>query len=128
MSYTIESLPGEAIVLIRIDPSDHSPESAQKFAQELTTLLDAQTTPVYLINIMPAGYSFDMTDLLEGTRLIRAQTEVYRHANVAGLVAVTRDETLKAAYQGLSHEAFGGLYVTACDTLDEALAHARKNL
>lgn len=128
MPYTIDQLPGERIITIKIDPSDHSPANAQRFAQELTALLDAQTDRAFLITIMPDDYAFDMEDLLQGTQVIKSQTEVYRHRNVAGIAAVTTDPTLKAAYQGLSHEAFGSLYVNAFDTLDEAIRYARANL
>lgn len=125
MPTTIEKLSGEAIVIIRVDTQDFSPESAQAFEGDLAKLLDSQSEPVFLINVLPADYSFDMDDLMEATALVTAQSYLYHHANIKGMAAVTRSDTLKMAYDGLAAEAFGGLQVRTFATLEEAIAHAR---
>ncbi len=125
MPYKITKLPDEPIIVIAVDPTDFSPESAQAFQTELNALLDAQPTKVFLINLIPENFAFDMDDLLQATQLIRAQSELYKHPNIRGMVAVTSSEGLKLATRGLRDEVFGGIQVEAFSTLDEALAWIR---
>jgi len=125
MAAKIEKLPGEPILIIHIDTEDFSPESAQAFEKELIATLDAQHEPVALINIIPETYQFDMDDLMQATQLVKQQSHLYQHQNIKGMAAVTTNETLQMAYEGLSNEAFGNIYITAFPTLEEALNFAR---
>lgn len=128
MSYKIEKLSGEPIVLIHVDPYDFSMEGAQAFEKELTGLLDTQPQPVFVINVMPPDYHISVNELLDATKLIQAQSHLYHHTNVKGLAAVSTDETLKLAYEGLGDTAFGSIRVVAFNTLEEALDFARSQV
>jgi hypothetical protein len=127
MSYKIEKLPGERIILIYVDPYDFSRERAQDFERELTGLLDSQPDPVFVVNIMPPDYHISVNDLLDATKLIQAQSHIYHHAKIKGLAAVSTDDTLKMAYEGLSNTVFGNILVTAFSSLEDALDFARSH-
>ncbi len=128
MPYQITKLPDDPIIVIHVDPKDFSPVSARAFQTELTALLDAQPGPVYLINVLPEDFTFDMEDLLQATQIIKAQSHLYQHRNIQGMAAVTTSDPLKLAYNGLSNEVFGGIHVRAFGNFEDAVAwvHSQK--
>jgi hypothetical protein len=125
MPAQIEKLPGEPILIINVDTADFSPESARAFEKELQATLDTQQKPVVLINIIPEDYQFSIDDLVEATQLVKQQSHIYHHPNIKGMAAVTTNEALQIAHEGLSDETFGNIDIRAFDTLDEALNFAR---
>jgi hypothetical protein len=125
MSFTIEKLPGEPILLATGNADFHSAEGPA-LNDGMYEALEALSENVYLISDM-ARISFTLDDVLEGSTVMtsRGQKPVWAHARVIENIFVTSSGFIKMAAKGLSAPIFGGLQIKVCETRDEALAHCR---
>lgn len=126
MSYSVEKLPGEPIILY-VGHQDHQVAvEIENVVLDVTRLLDAQSEPVYFVNDLRAERTPTVDELIMAADLLaRKASAMYHHPMVRKLVVVTNNEVIRAAYQGGASKIFGNIHAVIFDTLDEALAYAR---
>ena len=124
MSYTIEKLPGEPIIL-STGGADFTGAEGPQLVEDMYQAVEHHPERIYLISDMSA-ITMTMDDVLQGSSLMtRGQKAAYSHPNVIENVFVTRSNFIKMAAKGLSAPIFGGLQVRVVETLDEALSYCR---
>lgn len=127
MSFTIEKIPGEPIVILTVESKQVLTELAV-FDEQLTAVLDAQNEQVFLIPDM-SNISLSLDDLTVGANTIaRGPGQRLHHPNVRENVMVTRDAMLKLAVIGLRTATFGSAHITVFDTREQALAYCRERI
>lgn len=122
MSYTIDKLPDRPVVLQTFQ-SGLSPEELVASVAELTTILDAQSEPVYCILDM-TQVSLGLDDVIAGANMAaRGSKPPFRHPNVREVVFVSSSGLVKLGARGLTSATFGNIAVRVFDTVHEALAY-----
>ena len=127
MSTTIKKLPGEPIVIHAMSSDyklvDELPKSFPKLLEFLGTLEE----PVFWLVDISAVAVITVEDLLTGTELVaRGEHALYRHPKIKYVVYISTSSMIKMAVDGMTKEAFGKFPISIFNTLDEALAFARK--
>ena len=118
MSYTIEKVIGEPVILCRID-ADYDPhEEAVRVIEEMTSLVAQQTESVFMIFDLRQP-SFDLQNILEEANRMRSVVD--SRSNLRGIMVITSDEGIKLAMQGLNSEVFGYIHIPVFEDIDEAL-------
>jgi len=124
MSYTLEKLPNEPIILDILNADYNRAADAQPHLNDLFALLEVQPTPVFLIfDISEVTFSFD--DILQGIKLATKQYQVFKHPKIQENIFVTSARFMKLASEGMHNPIFGGLSLRTIDTRAAALAYAR---
>ncbi len=124
MSYTVEKLPNEPIILDILNADYNRATDANSHLEELLNLLEAQRTPVYLIfDISEVAFSLD--DIMQGIKLATKQYQVFKHSNIRENIFVTDSRFMKLASDGMRNPIFGSLSIRTIETRDAALAYAR---
>lgn len=125
MSYTVEFAESEGILTATWYEGFNFKTEINKFVKEVEDILDAQSTPVYLIHAFDnAKLSF--SDIISGASMAsRGEASVFHHKMVKQVIFVTADRTLRLAAKGLNNVSFGFVSVKVFETLDEALDFIR---
>ena len=128
MSYSVEKLPGEPIVVSTMlddfSVADHLPG----MIDELSALFDSQPEPVYYISDV-GHLSLNLEDILFGsTATARGQNPVLHHPNIKRTILVTSSKMIKLAVKGMNSEVFGNIRIDLFETVDEAFAYVREQL
>ena len=126
MSFTIERLPDEPIILFRVGEGYRITTDLDPAIAEIMQMLDALDERVYLVLDESLEPTPTMEELLIATQVLtRGENPLFHHPNIRVLLVITTDEVLRLSYQGAASEMFGQLHAEIFDTLDEALAYAR---
>jgi hypothetical protein len=124
MPITVEQLPNEPIVLVRVtDPFDVNLDIPY-LIQEASRLFDASQEPLFdITEVVDLKGSF--SDLVTSlSMLTKGRSSVWKHPNVMGY-AIVMDSTLtRVAASALGKDS--ATPVTVTKTLDEALVVARE--
>jgi hypothetical protein len=125
MSYTLEKLPGEPILLNVLSETYDIGRDASASTEQLLDLLDTMDTPTFLIvDVRKLRLSFG--DMVGGLGfLTRGEAATFRHPNIREVVAVTTSDLLGMGAKALEQMQYGGLRSSVFETLDEALAYVR---
>jgi ethanolamine utilization protein EutA (predicted chaperonin) len=122
MSYSIEKLLNEPIVLCTFN-ADYSAEAElEQFIQQFQANLDAQREKVYVIFVATEA-SITYVDVLKGTRIVKYQ--LFKHPNVRENIVVTSTPFLKLIVQAITGPMFGKQPVYTVESLEDAVAYAR---
>jgi hypothetical protein len=127
MSFSIEKLPGEPIVLVTLGADytaeDDTPEIAQRFA----SLVEASGHPVKLvIDVRPAIRRATMNNITNGMLLaVEGDPPLLRHPLMDELILVAVTDVMKHVADGFRSPAFGNVKVNLFQMYDEAMAYAR---
>ena len=125
MSYTIEKLPGEPIIIVTTHPDFDAEAEYPLVRKEVAELLSRQPAPVfYIMDYTHLSAGLDEIMIVASGRTRQPDANL-RHPNVWQAIVVTNQDILRMAARGVSGEVFGGFDVPTFDTLDEALAYAR---
>jgi hypothetical protein len=128
MSYTLEKLPNEAIIVYTQGPATHETQGIVETLDDIAHFLNAQSDAVFLIwNV--GGMSIDMDDLIQSaSKAGRGSNAVLHHSRVRENVYVVSNRMVRLAIKGLESATFGRAKVIQFDTLDEALSYCREQL
>lgn len=128
MSYTIEKLPGEAIIVYTQGAATPEEQGIVETLEDIARCLDQQTERVFLVwNV--GGMSIELDDLVQSaSKAGRGSNAVLHHPKVRENVYVVSNRMVRLAIKGLESATFGRAKVVLFDTLDEALSYCRDQL
>jgi len=124
MSYSIEKLLNEAIIIAHANALYADGEDVSSFTRELSSTLDQQKTPVYLV-VDITGLDLTLDQLIEATAFATRDTQIFKHPKVIETLSVSDSPYLNLASQGLNNPAFGNVEVRIFAQIELALAYAR---
>jgi hypothetical protein len=124
MSYSIEKLPNEPILLCVMNADYSTAAEAEHFIGGIMKALDNEHEHVYLImDALAATVSFE--DALYGTRLVTQQLQLFKHEKIQESIVVTSRRFLQLVVQGLNNPIFGNIQIQHFESSTEAVAYAR---
>lgn len=128
MSYTIERLSDEPIVVYTQGPATRDTQGIAETLDDIARALDEQTDKVFLIwNV--GSMTIELDDLIQSaSKAGRGSNAVLHHTNVQENVYVVSNRMVKMAIKGLESATFGRAKVVMFDTLDEALGYCRAQI
>jgi hypothetical protein len=126
MSYTIEQLPGEPIVLVTFANPFDIRTDIPLFVEELRAIFDASPEP--LIDITDTrGLKIAFGDIVAGMAMLtRGTMSVLNHPNVARYIIVADSDLIRVAGQALGQRQYGNLRVSVVKDPGEAQRLARE--
>ena len=126
MSYSVEKLPDEPIVVTTLHADYSNDQDGEASMIETVALLDAQSEAVYYIFDV-SRYSPSFDDVIAAVNWGGpGKSPTLRHPNVREPLIVTHSSMVKLAAQGLKSATWGHLIVQVFGTVEEALAYARQ--
>lgn len=127
MTYTIEKLPNEPILLQTFNPGFSMIKDGPASIEDATRLLDSLDEPVFFINDMSHSTpSFE--EVLHGSNMTARQTQLFKHPMIRETIIVTSSSLMTLAVKGMNSATFGNLQMKVTRTLDEALEYTRTQL
>ena len=125
MSYIVEMLPDEPILISTLHADFDFSTEAQSSTEDALALLEKVSEPVYYIaDSSKVRFSFD--DTIEGSNMAaRGDNPLFHHPNVKQVLLVVGDVMQEMSAKGLQSDIFGNVNVKTFASMDEALAHAR---
>lgn len=127
MSYSVEKLPDERIVIAHANNLYSAADDGVPLMQNMIDVLDEQETPVYLI-VDIAGLDMSLDELLQSSAAATRESQFFKHPKIIETIAVTDSSFLRLALQGLNTPAFGNVNISVCEQLEEALVAARERI
>ncbi|MFN8372935.1 MAG: hypothetical protein U0694_08665 [Anaerolineae bacterium] len=127
MSYTIEKLPDERIIINTLNEDYTFGHDSAPNVDELIALLDAQPVPTYLLIDLTAA-SVNFSDILQAIALVTKQYQLLKHRNVCESVVIANKPFLKSAAEGLRNPLFGNVKIRVFDSIAAALAYVREQM
>ena len=125
MSYTIEVNQNQNTLICTWHEDFDFKTEIDAFIDELTPILDALPTSVYMVNLF-IDLKLSFTDIMTGASMAtRGEASVFHHDNVKQVIFVTQDRTLSLAAKGLNSFSFGNVDIKVFKTLDEAMDFIR---
>jgi hypothetical protein len=125
MSYTIEKLPGDPIIVATTGEDFSISTEIDPLNVDLLKLLDAATEPIYYI-VDVRTISISVSDAIyAATAVARTENAPFRHPNMKHVIIVTESNLAKLSAKGLDSDVFGHLKVTVVESPDEAFAYVR---
>lgn len=128
MSYTIENVDTDPILIITIHEEYNVATDQAKSDAEVRPYLDNAQQPLYhIVDISNLKMSLD--DIVSASNFgSRREDALWRHPMIATLVFVTPNKLAQAAAKGLGSVAFGNIPVKTFNTCDDALAWIQAEL
>ncbi len=128
MSYSIEPVTGEQIIVIAFHQDFDFKHELRPLTEDLRAMLDGASEKVILINDLE-HISLKLEDLLNAGDMARRREEsMFHHPNVLGIAVVSSSKVIQLSARGLNSATFGNLNLPVFATLDEALGYARSQL
>jgi hypothetical protein len=124
MSYSIEKLPNEPIIVQILNEDYTFGGEASPSMKELTQLLDAQPEPIWLIMDMSA-VTLSLDDAIQAASMATEQHKLLKHRNTRESILVTDKRLIKLMAQGMNNPIFGNIVLKTFDLRSAALAYAR---
>ena len=126
MSYSLELLPDEPILIITLHESYNHERDFEAYLNEAVVLLDSLDRPVYSITDITHIKVNIFQDFITGfNQVFRGQGATINHPNIDKVIIVSTDKLMKLGAKGLNSATFGFLSVPVFDTPEEALTYAR---
>ncbi len=128
MSYTIELLPGEPILLSNIHADFNVGQELLEAVNQLTRMLDAADGQLYYVTKLE-NFSLSFGDMVQVlSRLTSGDLAFMKHPNLYKVVVVANNDLIRLGSNALSQTQYGGVRVDVFDSLEEALASVRDEL
>ncbi|MBN1203257.1 MAG: hypothetical protein JXJ20_15520 [Anaerolineae bacterium] len=127
MSYTVEKIAGESVILVKLN-ADFDVKEAKEAFEASFKLLAEQTEPVYVIWDSSQSPDADLQAIMEGANVSRASRTGAPLPNELGSIVITNNPAVKMAMQGLNSEVYGHLVIPVFEEIDEALAYVHQQL
>ncbi|NDJ53851.1 MAG: hypothetical protein GYB68_12320 [Chloroflexi bacterium] len=129
MSFTLEILANEPILLVKVSPDFVPKLHAADSARQETELLDGLEQPVYRLVDLLDMQTFDLEDLVVSADVsARRPDAIDLHPNIIKNVYVTQSPIQQQALRGMANEIFGSIEVVIVETREEALAWIHQHL
>ncbi len=127
MSFKIEMLPDEPIVVITLGEDFNVEADTPAISRQYIELVEAASQPVYLIiDFRPARKALSVASIIAGANLsAKGEVPFFNHPLNKEVIWVATSEVMKMAAKGLNTDIFGKLKVSVFETLEEALSYAR---
>jgi hypothetical protein len=128
MSYSLQKLPGESIVIFTAGKDFDMAQEVASAATDANKLLDGlPDEQIVYINDMSQMPSLNLDGAIVGaSETGRGQSPIFHHPKMRMLLIITKDPLLKMAVHGLDSSIYGNIHAEIVDTLDQALKVARK--
>ncbi len=123
MSYSIEKLPDEPVILTRWHEGFDPKTEMAGLSKERAALLAAQTEPTFLITDVRASRP-DLEEIMVVANAARADTP----PNLREHIIVTDNLAIKMATKGLDTDAFKHRKMPVFSDLDEAMTYVHQQL
>lgn len=128
MSFSIEKLPGEPIIISTMARDFNPHQNGEAFWNALAAAMEGEASPIYRITVLDgieANFSDMMITLAEEARGDRPGSTA--DPRIRALL-VARIPMAQLAVEGLKQDQYGQLDVSLFTTLDEALDYARAEI
>jgi hypothetical protein len=124
MSYSVEKLPNEPVVLSVLYADHNVAIEGEQSLMDTLKVLDAQRNPVYLVlDILEMNFRLD--DAIQAVSMATQQNQVFKHPRIIETVAVTNSRLMQLVAKGMKSATFGNLNIRVFDSRSAALAYAR---
>jgi hypothetical protein len=124
MTYTLEKLSDEPIILHTLLPEHSFSAHGEQSLTDIFNMLDAQAAPVYVIFDMTDA-NFNLDDVMRAANVAMKQIKILSHPKMREAVVVTHSRLLKLAADGMKSATFGNANIRAFDSRNAALAYIR---
>ncbi len=125
MSYTVEKMSGEPVVLVRLNSDYDAVQEMQDTIQSSNALIAQQTEPVFSIWDVDQS-NVNLEGLMSGTNVARQETAT--PPNQMGSIILGNSPYLQLLAQGLNSDTYGHLNIRVFGQLDEALAYVHEQM
>ncbi len=125
MSYTVEKMAGEPVVLIRLNADYDAATEMAGTLHESTALIAQQNEPVFSIWDIERT-SVNLESLMAGTNAARLDSAA--PPNQAGSIILGNSPYLKLLAKGLDSSTYGNLKIAIFEQMDDALAYIHGQL
>ena len=126
MSYTAEKLPGEPIVFAKLNADFSVAKEGEPLNSDALMLIEAEAEPVFYVADI-SDYPPSIDDIVAAVNWGgKGKAPTLNHPNVCEAIIVSRSSVVKLAVQGLRSASWGNMKVQCFETLDEAMAYARR--
>ncbi|MBI5961287.1 MAG: hypothetical protein HY866_21290 [Chloroflexi bacterium] len=124
MSFKVEKLSGEPIILSTIYPDYNLFEEIAISDQAAMDLLDAATQPMFMI--IDLQVQLDFGQITIGADIeARGSNPLWHHKNMRQVILVTTNKMVPLAAKGMASQLYGYVNVEVFETVDEALRYIR---
>jgi hypothetical protein len=128
VTFKIEILPGERIMIITLSAEYSVSRDLGKLNDESREMMDNAEAPLFCIMDFTL-VSLTLNDIIGAANTSsRGQEPIMHHRNMLAFVAVTPNRMLQLAAKGLRSVTFGNVNALAFETMEEALAYVRSQL
>jgi hypothetical protein len=122
---TVEDLP--IITAVCLEGFKLGPDMIPMMESITAILKDASTRHIVIFDLEHA--SFGMDDIIATANIAnRPDLSIDKHPAVRGMIAVSTSRVIGMALRGMNSPVFGNFSMPLFPTLDEAIAHAKKQL
>jgi hypothetical protein len=126
MSTETTLLPGEPIILHKLDATFSLAKDMIPDSERVTKLLDSSQQPLYLI-VDLTDVKLNFSDLVASmATATKGGKAVLRHPNIKQIIAVTTSDLLALGAKALKQAQYGQLEAQVFSSLDEALTYVRQ--
>ncbi|MBN1565574.1 MAG: hypothetical protein JXA10_17145 [Anaerolineae bacterium] len=127
MSFSIEQLPDEPIVLVTLGADYEAEIDTPEIARQFGPLVESVGAPVKLvIDVRPAFQRATMNNITNGMVLaVESDPPLLRHPLMDELIFVAVTDVMKHVADGFRSPQFGAINVKLFQMYDQALAYAR---
>lgn len=126
MSYEMEKLPDEPIILITLHADWNMRETLPGIIEALGALLDDLDEDVYFVSHLSPEVPFSVNDIVWSANVVGGSGgTILRHPRIKAYLSVAPNRLLAMAAEGMRSATFGKLNVHTFATVDDALAFAR---
>ena len=128
MSYKIEEIPGEPIILASFAADFSLARDATEAVDTLTPILDSQPTPVFYVSDA-RDIKTDFGDMVGLMGFVtKGNTAFLKHPNIREVVIITSSDLLKLGAKALGQQQYGGVPVSVFGSPEEAFEYMRTQI
>jgi hypothetical protein len=126
MTATVEKMPGESIVLVKLSNPFIVDQDVPKLFQALAKVFDDSQEQIFDITDV-RGLKMGFAEMVKAlTEATKEGANVLHHRRILGYAIVADNALLQIGAQALSQVQHGAISATIVKTLDEALVVARE--
>lgn len=126
MPISVEKLSEEPIIIVKISGPVDLARDVPALSNKARSVLDATNEPIWNITLMEDLHlSFGEVVMALGMST-RGELNFLRHPKVREYMIIADDGVVQLASRALSQAQYGGLRVTMCGSLEEALRKVRE--
>ena len=125
-TYTVQKLPDEPIVIFANGADFQIKTELIPAIIEIKSLLDCQSTPVYLVNDLTDAPAPSPNEIMNAaTHLAIGADALYQHPKIKCIIAITPFDVIRMAYGEMLRSLIHNRDIQIFRTLAEGLAYAR---